>query len=193
MEGGFIMGNRLRELRELKGLTLKELVDDLKKVDLKISSDTLAKYERGDREPKLERWQKLADYFDVSVSYLQGTDDFINYGLQTFKEIYGDGYKLSNDDIFDTLYSLQALENIFGLLIEKTDDDQINEMKKTSFHTLNEFVKILSIEYISMYSEDNEINKEQAIEVMNKINSNLRKFINTSRFSDVNTHDQNKP
>lgn len=186
------MSNRLRELRELKGLTLKELVDDLKKVDLKISSDTLAKYERGDREPKLERWKKLADYFDVSVSYLQGTDDVINYGLQTFKEIYGDDYKLSNDDILDTLYSLQALENIFGLLIEKTDDDQINEMKNASFHTLNEFVKILSIEYISMYSENSEINKEQAIEVMNKINSSLRKFINASRFSDVTIHDQEK-
>ncbi len=69
------MSNRLRELREEKGLTLKELVDDLKKVDLKISSDTLAKYERGDREPKLERWQKLADYFDVTVPYIQGVSD----------------------------------------------------------------------------------------------------------------------
>lgn len=66
------MSNRLRELREEKGLTLKELVDDLRKVDLKISSDTLAKYERGEREPKLERWQKLADYFDVPIPYLQG-------------------------------------------------------------------------------------------------------------------------
>ncbi|MBX9012771.1 helix-turn-helix transcriptional regulator [Ligilactobacillus murinus] len=66
------MSNRLRELREGKGLTLKELVDDLRKVDLKISSDTLAKYERGEREPKLERWQKLADYFDVPIPYLQG-------------------------------------------------------------------------------------------------------------------------
>jgi len=70
------MGNRLRQLREEKEMTLKELVNDLeKKTGLSISPDTLAKYEQGNREPKLERWQKLADYFDVSVGYLQGVTD----------------------------------------------------------------------------------------------------------------------
>lgn len=67
------MGNRLRDLRLDKGKTLKELVDDLKvKTGLAISSDTLAKYEQGNREPKFERWQKLADYFGVPIPYLQG-------------------------------------------------------------------------------------------------------------------------
>ncbi|MEY8735829.1 helix-turn-helix domain-containing protein [Lactobacillus sp. AN1001] len=70
------MGNRLRQLREEKEMTLKELVSDLeKKTGLSISPDTLAKYEQGNREPKLERWQQLADYFDVSVGYLQGVVD----------------------------------------------------------------------------------------------------------------------
>ena len=64
--------NRLRELRKEKKLTLKEVSSQLEQNNLKISPDALAKYERGDREPKLETWQKLADFFDVPISYLQG-------------------------------------------------------------------------------------------------------------------------
>ena len=68
------MQNRLKELRHEKNLTLKEVSSQLEQNNLKISPDALAKYERGDREPKLDTWQKLADYFNVSVPYLQGLD-----------------------------------------------------------------------------------------------------------------------
>lgn len=61
------MKNRIKELREEKGLTLEKLGE---KVD--IAKNTLSRYESGKREPKLETWQQLADYFDVSVPYLQG-------------------------------------------------------------------------------------------------------------------------
>lgn len=66
--------NRLRELRKEKKLTLKEVSSQLEQNNLKISPDALAKYERGEREPKLETWQKLADFFGVSVPYLQGIE-----------------------------------------------------------------------------------------------------------------------
>lgn len=64
--------NRLREVRKKQGLTLKELSQQLKNTGFNISPDTLGKYERAEREPKLETWQKLANFFDVPVSYLQG-------------------------------------------------------------------------------------------------------------------------
>ena len=66
------MQNRLKELRHKKKLTLKEVSSQLEQNNLKISPDALAKYERGDREPKLETWQKLADFFNVPVDYLLG-------------------------------------------------------------------------------------------------------------------------
>ena len=76
--------NNNRELRKEKNLTLKELSSELKKKDvLLIASDTLGKYERGLREPKLETWQALAKYFNVPVPYLQGLgisrSEAINY------------------------------------------------------------------------------------------------------------------
>lgn len=61
---------RLRKLRQEKKLTLKEVSQKLNNYGLDLSPDALAKYERGDREPKLETWQELADFFEVSVPYL---------------------------------------------------------------------------------------------------------------------------
>ncbi|WP_369022306.1 helix-turn-helix domain-containing protein [Ligilactobacillus salivarius] len=63
--------NRLRELRLSKNLTLKQVADDIG-----ISENLIGKYEREEREPKLKTWIKLADYFNVSVSYLQGLTGF---------------------------------------------------------------------------------------------------------------------
>lgn len=81
--------NRLRELRKEKKLTLKEVSSQLEQNNLKISPDALAKYERGDREPKLETWQKLADFFGVSVPYLQGISDIEDLEpVSTFEKFF---------------------------------------------------------------------------------------------------------
>ena len=61
------MKNRIKELREKEGLTQKQLA---KKAGL--ADNTLSQYETGKRHPRFEVWQKIADYFDVSVPYLQG-------------------------------------------------------------------------------------------------------------------------
>lgn len=63
--------NRLRQLRQSKDLTLKKVADEIG-----ISENGLCNYELGKREPKLKTWIKLADYFNVSVSYLQGLTGF---------------------------------------------------------------------------------------------------------------------
>lgn len=64
------MGNRIRELRAEKNISQAQLA-----VVIGVTSDAVGKYERGDREPKLECWQKLVDYFGVSVGYLQGIEE----------------------------------------------------------------------------------------------------------------------
>lgn len=90
--------NRIRKCRQNKKLTLKQLSEELAKQDLKISADALGKYERGEREPKLETWVKLADFFGVSVSYLQGI---------TFK-----GFKFGSNDSFEQIaYDYGLLDN----------------------------------------------------------------------------------
>ena len=59
--------NNIKKLRENKKLTLVELS---KKVQ--IPNNTLSQYENEKRNPKPETWQALANFFNVSVAYLQG-------------------------------------------------------------------------------------------------------------------------
>lgn len=65
--------NRIAELRKEKNLSQAELA---KKTGL--TRQAISLYEISKREPKLETWIKLADFFDVPVSYLQGLGQY-NY------------------------------------------------------------------------------------------------------------------
>lgn len=63
--------NKIKELRNKRGLTLVGLQEKVG-----IRDNTLSQYETGKRTPrKMKTWQKLSDYFDVSVPYLMGIDD----------------------------------------------------------------------------------------------------------------------
>lgn len=86
--------NRLRKVRKQKGLTLEELAKELQeKENLKIVPNGLGKYEREEREPRRETWVKLADYYDVPVSYLMGLPDGLVQHINksqtmTFEELH---------------------------------------------------------------------------------------------------------
>ena len=66
---------RLKELRTAKGLTLRELSDEVG-----ISFGGLGNIENGRRNLSLSLAVKLADYFDVSVDYLIGHKKTSNHG-----------------------------------------------------------------------------------------------------------------
>ena len=80
--------NKLREARKIKGLTLKEVAEDVG-----IADNTLQQYETEKREPKKETWIKLADYYCVPVSYLMGLPDGLVQHINkaqsmTFEELH---------------------------------------------------------------------------------------------------------
>lgn len=58
-------GNKLRKIRENKGLLQKEVADALK-----ISTSTIGMYEQNRREPDNDTLKKIANYFNVSTDYL---------------------------------------------------------------------------------------------------------------------------
>lgn len=64
-----VLKNRLKQIRQKKGLSLAEVGNGVG-----LATNTISRYENGKREPKLETWQKLANFFNVPVSYLQGID-----------------------------------------------------------------------------------------------------------------------
>lgn len=57
----------LKELREKKGFTQKQLAEALY-----LSKTTISQYENGTHTPSIETFIKLADIFDVSIDYLLG-------------------------------------------------------------------------------------------------------------------------
>ena len=59
--------NRIKELRQKNKLSQIELANKIK-----ASNQAISAYENGSREPKLETWNKLAEYFNVPTSYLMG-------------------------------------------------------------------------------------------------------------------------
>lgn len=82
------LGNRVKELRTNKKMTLKEFTssfnDYLKDKYFKdgkikkVSYATISRWENSKSEPQREMWEKLANYFNVDVAYLQGLVDIKN-------------------------------------------------------------------------------------------------------------------
>lgn len=108
------MQNRIKELRLKYNLTLKELSQQLKNIGFNISPDSLAKYERGDRNPKIEKWQEIAFFFGVSVSYLQG-----------YEEITPNDLKFdSKQDAIDCIKKIMKALDINKEDLEKNIDDE---------------------------------------------------------------------
>ena len=66
--------NRIKELRQKKGDSVKKVADEVG-----LSQSMLSSYENGTRSPRDEgTWDKLANYFGVSVSYLMGLTDTLH-------------------------------------------------------------------------------------------------------------------
>ena len=93
--------NRLRQLRKSKGLTIKEVAEDTG-----ILADLIGKYERGERNPKIETSIKLANYYSVPIKYLVEVPNELEQLLvghdkgytDGHSDGYGDGYKDGYED-----------------------------------------------------------------------------------------------
>ncbi len=71
------IGNRIKELRKEKGMTLKDLGDAIN-----FNYSNLSKIERGDRKPTLELLESLADFFNKDISYFFGNKEEVPEELQ---------------------------------------------------------------------------------------------------------------
>ena len=125
--------NRLRQVRKSKGLTIKEVSEDTG-----ISEQVLSYYETEKREPKKETWIKLADYYDVPVSYLMGLPDgLIRYidrlGNMTFESLQDAiiqwGYERSIVSPKNTPKQFMKVTEELGELAEGINKDNQGQIK----------------------------------------------------------------
>lgn len=154
------MTNRLKEIRESKGLTLEDVGKGVG-----LATNTISRYETGKREPKLETWKKLANFFGVSVPYIQGIEpDFSKVTVETKDFIISELDKSYFSDNKDRKYrnsrtQLKQAVNEYATYAKldpkpikiKTDNDK-NRFKYWSHHfsflfTVNEHL----IEWVNRY------------------------------------------
>lgn len=122
------MKNRLRELREEKKLSLRELSELVG-----MSAAVLGNYERGDRQPKIEAWQKLADFFDVSTSYIMGIsdernelNDLLKNKINSMLNLKSSRSNDTNEEAQTTIFLeilIQELTKFISIIISNNDMD----------------------------------------------------------------------
>lgn len=71
-------GNRLKELREERGLSLKQLSEQIQ-----VSDAAICKWENDVSEPKLTYIIRLAQFFGITLDELTGQDDLVPFIEQT--------------------------------------------------------------------------------------------------------------
>lgn len=169
--------NRLRELRKEKGLTLKELSQQLKDKGTPLSASSLIKYERGERNPKLETWANLAAFFDVSISYLQGLtndpepifDGIENLDLQADLENFNDLLKKNGkkNKLSELLEKVNELPIEQGASVASTFNMFITSFiimidEKNTFGIISELDNLLGIIPVvqKMEGSTDKVNKE---------------------------------
>lgn len=128
------VGKKLKELREEKGLTLKEVG-----TEFGMKPQTLSNYEKGKRSIDIDILFELAQFYNVSIDYLFGlcntSEPRVNY--EETNEMNGLGYS----------------QEVYNLLWESPSFNQLlNDMTK---HPL--FMTLEKLTYNSRYTEYDEI------------------------------------
>ena len=109
------MGNRIRELRKAKGITLKQLGEELG-----VAESTVSHYETGRRQLDNETLFRLAEFFDVPAGYILGFEEKIPSALTEKDE----------RDIAKTLEKLMAQLDSSGDMM--FDGDPISDEARES-------------------------------------------------------------
>lgn len=101
-------GDILKELRQSKGLTQQELGDLVG-----ISASNVRMIEKNQRNGSLDVVSKLADYFNVSIDYLEGKTNYKN--------------------------STEIATNIINKLIELNIINNVNEINDNILNMISDF------------------------------------------------------
>lgn len=130
------MKNRLKQIRQKKGLSLAEVGNGVG-----LATNTISRYENGKREPKLETWQKLANFFNVPVSYLQGIDVDEIIEQVNFEKLSPLGLSFYEKESLNKDESLEETEI-------QLHEDMLNSIlyseKSSALESMNKYIEFLS-------------------------------------------------
>lgn len=144
--------NRLKELRQEKKLSQKEIAETLG-----FSLRSFQRMENGESQIKPEKAQLLADYFGVSVANLLGYE---NNFIESVKNL---SQKDGSDEVFfkafRAYYELKTADGRENLLTLK-DEDFLNKYREEILKNLIPNIKELSKQEIEKYLSDEKLLNE---------------------------------
>lgn len=144
--------NRLKELRQEKKLSQKEIAETLG-----FSLRSFQRMENGESQIKPEKAQLLANYFGVSVANLLGYE---NNFIESVKNL---SQKDGSDEVFfkafRAYYELKTADGRENLLTLK-DEDFLNKYREEILKNLIPNIKELSKQEIEKYLSDEKLLNE---------------------------------
>lgn len=144
--------NRLKELRQEKKLSQKEIADLLG-----VSEKTISRWEKGENAIKSDKVQQLADYFKVGVGYLLGDDERRTTYLSSTIEKYSDNMESPVDFAGYGLLALTRGEKVRDTVIENlreiTDYYGHKRFSKEEFKNWNQEKKDFMLKEIQDYAD----------------------------------------
>lgn len=162
-----MFGKRLRELREARNLSMDKMIELYnEKYNAKMNKSTLSRYENGLQNPIYTVVKNLANFFDVPVDYLSGSNDS---NKKTFS--VDEMFKLLNNesDIKERLknrrkelkLTMLDIANYVGVseaTISRWESGEIEKLPSTALKSLAKILRTTP-EYIMGWEKDAE--KEQ--------------------------------
>ena len=184
--------NRIKEIRQEKNLSQTDIAKALG-----VTRQAISLYEKGDREPKLETWQKLADFFGVSVPYLQGISDIKDLEtVSTFEKFLeslektpdGKSTKVPVDEMLALMtgLKLKTFLKINSSIISKQNgelsENDLKKYNKIAFNLdKNDLSKIADVNfYMTNFYEImlDEINKDKKAKIaLDEIKKIISKYL----------------
>ncbi|WP_164509388.1 helix-turn-helix domain-containing protein [Companilactobacillus jidongensis] len=183
--------NRLKMLRKKAKLTLDDVEEQTG-----IKRGTFSNYENGKTEPNIGTWQQLADFFDVSLSYISGNsnedDAFEKLDRETQKRIQKDKDELINnsyynginnvlsfleEDVLNDGYGIDSMELIsnsvrFARINGKGKDIDIHRF---NIRLLSELINTLNLYQLGQSKNSKEEIRKHFTELTNAILENTNK------------------
>lgn len=124
------MKNRIKELRQLNKVSQGDLAKAMV-----LTHQAISQYESEKRNPNDKVWQKLADYFEVSVSYIKGEID-TEYLGKIIKTIYLVAcnkkvvIKTKKETIITEIDRLIAITSLLLLMFKQLNLDHKSESRE---------------------------------------------------------------
>lgn len=159
------LGKKISNLRKKNGISQQTLANAIG-----VSNQLISMYERGVRKPKIEKVEELANYFNVSISYLMGTDKLVQ---SLFKSVNGAIEATDRRQL--TRYS-----KILQTVLESFDDSNRKHLEKLQdeikeANDLKEFEFLMS-ELMTIFLYAKSGNSKEADECYTKVQEIIEDF-----------------